>query len=206
MSAENQPLATEHAALAAVLDTYGADLARWPAAERLRFAPLLAADPVAQRLRTEALAFERLMDLVPQSAPASSAAHLDALTERIMAAAVTPGSERRGSPIRAEVSSLRERPEVARPAGGGRLSLPTTGARAVPQRALPWPALSLMAASLLVGIVGGASGAFERIGVPWLGGGAVAAGDADLDDSDVTDETEIAFNGDDGDLIEEDVW
>lgn len=213
MSGSDQELSGEHAALAAVLDIYGADLARWPAAERLRFAPLLAADATAIRLRAEAQALDRLLDVAGGADAVSSRAGaprggaseagLEALTERIMAAAAATDPLRRGSPIRSEVTSLRVRgaagAEPLTTAGGAASSARPTAALRRPLPAISWPVLSLMAASLLVGVVGGASGAFDRIGVPWLGG-AVAGAEDDLE----VDAFEMAFSDEDNDWTEED--
>lgn len=65
-----------------LLDTFGADRARWPAAERLRLAAFLASDAGARRLVSEAAAFDRLLDLAPRP----SAARERAAIERIVAA------------------------------------------------------------------------------------------------------------------------
>ncbi len=49
-----------------VLDTHGSSRSRWPAAQRLRLAQILATDPQAQRLVEEACVFEQLLDLAPK--------------------------------------------------------------------------------------------------------------------------------------------
>lgn len=196
MSAENETLSGELAALSAVLDGYGADLARWPAAERVRFATLLATNPAAGRLRAEAQAFERLLSLAPEVDPQSKA-KADALADRIMAAAAAAGPERRGSAIRTEVSNLRARSAAVTPLGSGS-TLPRS-MTAAPSRSA-WPALALLAASLLVGIVGGASGVMDRFGAPWPANGLAAADDGS------GDEMAIALNGDESDGDGEGLW
>ncbi len=70
--------------LSRLLDVYGAGRTRWPAAERLRFAPLLATDAEADRLVREAAAFDRLLDLAPRLAPERERA----VAQRIIAAAI----------------------------------------------------------------------------------------------------------------------
>lgn len=67
-----------------LLDTYGAERTRWPAAARLRVSSVVAADPVAHTLLAEAAAFDRLLDL----APPVEAGREQALAARIMAAAL----------------------------------------------------------------------------------------------------------------------
>ncbi len=52
-----------------LLDTFGADRARWPAAERLRLAAFVASDAEARRLVAEAAAFDRLLDMAPRPSP-----------------------------------------------------------------------------------------------------------------------------------------
>jgi hypothetical protein len=124
-------------------------------------------------------------------AAAASREQLDALTERIMAAARQAPPGRSASPIRAEVDTLRQR---AASVGQGATA---------PRRAVSWPALSFMAASLLVGVLTGASGALDRVLEPLRGVTQMAQ---DAGDASEADETEIAFGGDDPELIEEDMW
>lgn len=66
-----------------VLETYGADRSRWPAAERLSLAPFIAASDAARRLIAE---FEALDRVIAQATPRDEVAALS-LTERILAAA-----------------------------------------------------------------------------------------------------------------------
>lgn len=66
----------EIAALIALLETFGADRARWPTGSEARFAKLIAADPGAQRAVAEAKALDRALDLAPRVAPAREAALL----------------------------------------------------------------------------------------------------------------------------------
>ena len=50
-----------------VLDAYGADRTRWPAASRREISALLAVSQEARRLVAEAEAFDRLLDAAPAS-------------------------------------------------------------------------------------------------------------------------------------------
>lgn len=62
-----------------LLDAYGADPGRWPAAERAAAEALLAADPTAQAARREALALDAALDLLPTPpVPADLAARIAA--------------------------------------------------------------------------------------------------------------------------------
>lgn len=83
-------------ALERLLDAYGADRKRWPAAERLRFAPLVASNAEAQRLMAEAAAFDKLLDM----APCPSAERERAAVDRIVAAAVANPSRVRPASAR----------------------------------------------------------------------------------------------------------
>ena len=71
-------------ALERLLDIYGADRTRWPARERLRFAGIVSEDKVAARMLAQAGALDRLLE----QAPRASGADVEALKERIMAAAL----------------------------------------------------------------------------------------------------------------------
>lgn len=71
----------ELTALIALLDTCGADPARWPTGAEARFAKLIAANPHAQSAVAEAKALDRTLDLAPRVAPAREAA----LMRQIMA-------------------------------------------------------------------------------------------------------------------------
>lgn len=133
-------------ALERLLDIYGADRTRWPARERLRFAGIVSEDKVAARILAQAGALDRLLE----QAPRASGADVEALKERIMAAALRSGAPqlavvaagKRGS---AKVVSLAGRgaPLIARFARG------------------EWPAAALLAASLVLGVMLGSAGTFN---------------------------------------------
>ena len=133
MSNTNQPAATAaHGELQTIVDTLGGDRTRWPAAERLRLAPLIASDERARQIVAEAHALDQLLDL----APTVSDARERALAARILAAT------RPGMPVASAASS-------------GPLRI---GAR-LPARAMArWPAGVLLAASLVLGVLVGSNG------------------------------------------------
>jgi hypothetical protein len=72
---------TELNALLTLLDTLGADRARWPTGAEARFAELIASNPHARRALAEAQALERTLDLAPRVIASRQAA----LTRQIMA-------------------------------------------------------------------------------------------------------------------------
>ena len=86
-----------------LLDAYGGDPRRWPAAERGPAAELLATSPEARALLAEATTLDRLLDGAPPLAPAT----LDA--ERLIARVTAAAQER---PVFQPVG-------VMRPAGRG---------------------------------------------------------------------------------------
>lgn len=138
--------AEDREALERLLDVYGADRTRWPARERLRFAGIVSEDKLAARMLAEANALDRLLE----QAPRASAAEVDALKERIMAAALRTGAPQlavvaAGKPGSAKVVSLaaRRAPMIARFARG------------------EWPAAAVLAASLVLGVMLGSAGTFN---------------------------------------------
>lgn len=145
--------ALDAAAFALLLEAYGANPARWPAARRERAEALLArADrhgATARRALTEAAAFERVL-----ATPAvADAGQLERLAARIAAAAAEgPAAAPKANVIM--LPAARARP-AARPAWQGR-----------------WLAPAVLAASLLVGIVIGPG----STGVPALHEAADAIG------------------------------
>src|SRR4029079_5524911 len=76
--------AEDREALERLLDIYGADRTRWPARERLRVAGVIGEDRSSARMLAEADALDRLLE----QAPRASSADVEALKERIMAAAL----------------------------------------------------------------------------------------------------------------------
>ena len=138
--------AEDREALERLLDIYGADRTRWPARERLRFAGIGGEDKVATRMLAEADALDRLLE----QAPRASSADVEALKERIMAAAL-----RSGAPQLAVVAG--------RKAG---VAQPLTAAKRGPAFATrfvrgEWPAAAMLAASLVIGVMLGSTGSLD---------------------------------------------
>ncbi len=167
--------ATELAALVNRLEISGADRTRWPAQERLRFAPLISGNAEAQRLVAEAAALDRLLDKIPAADPAN----LHGLIDRIVAAAEAEGQPRTDNVV--SISAARRTPAAAakRPP--------------IHQRST-WQAAALLAASLFVGAFVGKSGLLNSA-VPSLG--------AQYDVAEA-DATELVIDGNRSSLIEED--
>lgn len=144
----NDRQAEDRAALERLLETHGADRTRWPARERLRFAGAISEDDASARLVSEAEALDRLLDRAPRTSEAS----LEALKERIVAAA------------------LRSQPPRLEALAGGKSSGAATGkASSSPRSRRPaWlsnfgelPAAAVLAASLVVGVMLGTAGTFD---------------------------------------------
>ena len=60
-----------------LLDGHGGDRTRWPASERLRFAPLIGGDEEARRRIAEAEALDRILDKAPTSSCCPVRPHRD---------------------------------------------------------------------------------------------------------------------------------
>jgi hypothetical protein len=118
-----------------LIDVFGADRARWPARDRLRFSGLIADSAVARRMLAEAEALEAVLDRAPEP----DAARVAALTDRIMAAAAGHRA-------------------VARPVLPGPAKVAPALRRVESPRLIDWPAAALLAASLVLGIMAGTAG------------------------------------------------
>src|SRR5262245_9466806 len=87
---DNEPMGLDDMnALDELLAAYGADRTRWPAPERLRFAPLIKSSAEARRRLAEAEALDRLLDMAPEPRTDRSA-----LADRIVLAAVAEAKGR----------------------------------------------------------------------------------------------------------------
>lgn len=157
-----------------VLDTYGADPARWPGAERDGLGALVKVNADARRLVVEAKALERVMDSATVS-PAS-----DALKARIVSAAVGDTSR-----------SARVVPINAGANRSGALRSARTGVTVI------WPAAAL-AASFALGIYLGVTGIGERALPVAL---QIAAIPSPLSDGDVIPWIEESIGPDSEDLL-----
>lgn len=136
--------------LQALLDTWGAEPARWPPKVRLRIAEL--SGPAAGPIIAEARALDRLLDMVDEKPAGQTPARTGALADRIMAAANADGSPASGPVRKAEIIELPRRPVV--PAQAPAVRHGSSGLPAIAGRR--WHTAGLLAASLLVGIfVGG---------------------------------------------------
>ncbi len=135
--------AEDREALERLLDIYGADRTRWPARERLRFAGVISEDKTAAHMLAEADALDRLLE----QAPRASSADVEALKERIMAAAL-----RAKAPQFAVVAGGKA------PAGKVAAGRPAVVARFARGE---WPAAAMLAASLVLGVVLGSTGSLD---------------------------------------------
>jgi hypothetical protein len=134
--------AEDREALERLLDIYGADRTRWPARERLRFAGVISEDKTAARMLAEADALDRLLE----QAPRASSADVEALKERIMAAA-----------LRAKA------PQLAVVAGGKGPAVKVAARPALAARFArgEWRAAAMLAASLVLGVMLGSTGRLD---------------------------------------------
>jgi hypothetical protein len=160
------------ARLEQVLDTFGANPARWPVSDRAALEVLVETQHQARRLLDEAQALERVMDVAPMVKAS------DALKARIVTAAIND-PEREASVV--PISASPDRPEYSLRAR---------------RAALMWPAAAL-AASFAFGLYLGVSGvggqAFEdAFQISAISG---SGGDADtiswLDDSNGSDAEDL---------------
>jgi len=140
--------------LTSLLDVYGADKGRWPAADRMRVSAAIASDPRAQKLFAQAEAFDRLLDMAPRVTPDRERA----LAQRIVAS------------VAADQSRLPLHPPTnVIPLSIARKPAPTAQGRPTRQAAA-----ALLAASLVLGIFVGTSGQLslamdlvaEAVGLP----------------------------------------
>ena len=117
------------AQLEAVLDIHGAKPSRWPDGARAGLLAFIAADESAARLFAEAEALDRLLGAAPDAAP-------NGLEARILAAAATL-PQMHASPVAV---------------------MPRRRALVPPPPRRIWPELTLLAASLFLGLLIGLSG------------------------------------------------
>ncbi len=152
MKMKDQMRSREREALQHLLECCGADRTRWPAPERLRFAPLLVEDAEARRMVAEAAALDRLIDLAPLVSERRQAALVDRIVEE---AGGLPRASKPGVAV------------IRRSNGSGnafRRALPMTGGSA--RMRTQWPAAMLLAASLVLGIFAGTTRTVERVLAP----------------------------------------
>lgn len=181
---EKEPMGRDDMdALDELLAAYGADRTRWPAPERLRFAPLLSSSAEARRRLSEAEALDRLLDMAPEPRTDRSA-----LADRIVLAAV---GEAKGRQV-IQLPSRRGAGSVFGPAVARAKAF---GASAV--RSGQWAGGALLAASLVLGAFMGTTGAVDSALRP------LTVASADETEAD-TDSNQIA-GLETGSLFEEDL-
>jgi hypothetical protein len=130
-------------ALAALLDAFGADAARWPAGAEARFAPLLAENAEARRLVAEACALDRLLTRTASAEPSVAPDVAARVADRVLARGTRPvGVAPRASNV---VPLPRRTPLAGTPASPAK-------------RPTEWRAVALLAASLLCGLYIGGQG------------------------------------------------
>lgn len=144
----NQPVMTRDA-LAALLDLYGGEPARWPEADRAAATRLIETSVAAKRAWQEAQALE----LVLARAPVVDAARRAPLTDRIVAAAlakprVAEAATDRSAGNVIALSQRRPREPLSRPMTGAAAAI------AMPRRSV-WQAAAVLAASLMMGMMFG---------------------------------------------------
>ena len=128
------------ARFAALLDAYGGDPARWPAAERQAALRLLARDAAARRAQAEAASLDALLDQAPV-APLSAA-----LQARVLAAAPTVAKRRPAFDAPSTVNQASPRSWLG--------ALGHLAARLTPAPGT-WQPAAAMAAALVLGLIVG---------------------------------------------------
>ncbi|MDX2308443.1 MAG: hypothetical protein NW216_09415 [Hyphomicrobium sp.] len=132
------------------LESHGADRARWPAAERLRFATLLSSSAEAHRALADEEAFDAVLQSAPGVSPGDAARAADRLMARLPNAAAT------------NVVTLPRAKPMARPHARSRSGYLEAG---------------LLAASLMIGVLAGTGGYVDTSGLALLASNEVAEAD-----------------------------
>jgi hypothetical protein len=186
------------AAFEEFLARHGTDRTRWPAHERLAFASLLATSHEAKRLFREAELLDRLLDLAPGT---PSVAEKERLASRILDAAFTDApTPQHWTSAPGARQAAREQPSDVEP--GAHVAAVNAQLPAHP-RSLSRPrrpelaTAAVLAASLLLGLVGGYSGTFDSAFEPLI----MSEATSDL----VPDPANIALDNGAGGLFGEDL-
>ena len=167
MTIDEQMLETRFEAL---LDSYGADIGRWPAGVQAQARALAAYRPESGHMLRDAAVFDRLLALAPDGAPASTA-----LTERLLVA-IRIEAPRQHARASGNVVSLDEA-HAARVRVSVRPQAPPDG-RQARARAGGWFFTSsrvaggggMLAASLLIGLwLGASNGGATSLGAMFAG-------------------------------------
>lgn len=181
-----------------VLATYGADRDRWPAAARLRFAPLLAGDAEARRMLSEARALDRLLD----RAPVVSEARREALAARLVGEAIR--APRIAEPAVTPPMTEARRAvvvELDRAAAGGRRRVKRLPHPGWFNGGRQMPAAALLAASLLLGIFAGWS---TQLGALLSDGWTSVEVSSAVETGAASELQQVVFGDEAGDTSEED--
>jgi hypothetical protein len=145
--------------LRTALEVVGARPERWSDTQRARLAAFVEYDTEAAQLFAEAKALDRVLDFAPSDGTAGSD-----LEARILAAATI----------------LPQQHSASVGIGAGATIIPLPSRRIVKERRWTWQSLTVLAASLVVGVVIGISGEVSSIlSQPSV----VASVDTDIDDS-----------------------
>lgn len=186
------------AAFEEFLARHGTDRTRWPAHERLAFASLLATSHEAKRLFREAELLDRLLDLAP--GPPSSA-EKEKLTSRILDAAFADApTPQHWTSAPGARQSVREQPSDAAPVvhvAVANAQMPAQPRSLSRPRRPELATAAVLAASLLLGLVGGYSGTFDSAFEPLM----MADATSDL----VPDPANIALDNGEGGFFGEDL-
>lgn len=155
------------------LFVHGSDKTRWPSQDRRAYAALVATNACAAKLLREAELLDRFLDVAP---PKPTHAQCEALADKITAAAFANETERATLGPRVinteDVSqSLVDQERQAPPSGRNVPLAPTRKVNAPKFAAFAreeWPAAALLAASLLIGVMGGWTGMFNSALTPLM--------------------------------------
>jgi hypothetical protein len=167
--------------LQTVVAAYGADRARWPAADREALSELAATNPEARRLLAGEASFDTLLAAASARAPEAAVARArDQLFARLESETPARGQDALIVPF--------ARREAPRPAG------------AAPGRSM-WREAALLAAALLIGVFTGTQGLLEGSGLD-LTNLTTTAATASADSDDVST---LALDAESEDLNEEEL-
>ncbi len=162
MKTPTPPRSADFQALEEQLALYGPDLQRWPVADQQRFIALLATNAAARYALGEAQALESLLTEPAQADPAFRVRVMDAL------AAELAGQARRDTSQPSGVAAARAPPLSARASSlSARASSQSARARVLaPPRLLGGRAQAALAASLILGMLAGATGIGNQVVAP----------------------------------------
>lgn len=141
-----------------LVETYGADPARWPIVNREGLLALARSDAAVARLLSEAAALDRLLATAPQSVSEAEAARA---CDRLMSRLAAQTADAHLAPAIGET-------QVSGGAHSNVVRLPLRDAPAGTKStssSLGWRDFGILAASLAIGVFAGAQGIAERAGL-----------------------------------------